>query len=173
MPDSGAPSATLAQNLAGSAEKVEDAAKLFAHEIIRFSAAYGLRVLGAVVLLAVAWIVSRWVRRRVARALNRPKLDATFAKFVSHSAGWAVLVLALVATLSIFGVETNSVVAALGALGIAVGLAVQGSLSNLAAGMMLLILRPFKVGDTITVAGVGGGGGSRARWTASSSSPPA
>ena len=159
MPDSGAPSATLAQNLAGSAEKVEDAAKLFAHEIIRFSAAYGLRVLGAVVLLAVAWIVSRWVRRRVARALNRPKLDATFAKFVSHSAGWAVLVLALVATLSIFGVETNSVVAALGALGIAVGLAVQGSLSNLAAGMMLLILRPFKVGDTITVAGVGGGGG--------------
>ena len=155
MADPGAPP-TLAQNLAGSTEKLEDAAKLFFHEIVRFAAGYGLRVVGAIVLLAMAWVISRWVRRRVARALNRPKLDATFAKFVSHSAGWGVLVLALIAMLSIFGVETNSVVAALGAAGIAVGLAMQGSLSNLAAGMMLLVLRPFKVGDTITVASVTG-----------------
>ena len=80
-------------------------------------------MLGAIVLLVLAWILSRWVRRRVAHALNRPKLDATFAKFVSHSAGWAVLVLALVATLSIFGVETNSVVAAAPARRIAIGAA--------------------------------------------------
>ncbi len=147
---------TFAQGFAGGTVKVEDTARVFFQEIVRFAAGYGLRVLGAIVLLVLAWIISRWVRRRVAHALNRPKLDATFAKFVSHSAGWAVLVLALIATLSIFGVETNSVVAALGALGIAVGLAVQGSLSNLASGMMLLILRPFKVGDTITVASITG-----------------
>jgi len=114
---------------------------------------WGVRVVGAVSILVIAWIFAAWARRTLQRMLSRPRLDATLVHFVSNLARWVILILALVACLSAFGVDTTSLVAVLGAAGLAVGLAVQGSLANLAAGIMLLVLRPFRLGDFVSLAG--------------------
>lgn len=114
---------------------------------------WGLKIIGALVVLLVTWILAAWARRIVYRAINRPRFDQTFVRFLSNLVRWVVLVLGLVACLGVFGINTTSLAAMVGAAGLAIGLAVQGSLSNLAAGIMLLVLRPFKVGDVIQVGG--------------------
>lgn len=115
--------------------------------------AYGPRVAGALVLLVVGWICAGWVGSIVRRALMRAKIDETLNKFLSNMSRWLVLLLVGLMCLSIFGIETTSFAAAIGAAGITIGLAFQGTLANVAAGMMLLIFRPFSVGDVVTVAG--------------------
>lgn len=115
--------------------------------------AYGPRIAGALVLLFVGWIAAGWVGGIARRALTRAKLDETLNKFLSNMARWLVLLLVGLMCLSIFGIETTSFAAAIGAAGITIGLAFQGTLSNVAAGMMLLIFRPFSVGDVVNVAG--------------------
>ncbi|MFO0830192.1 MAG: mechanosensitive ion channel family protein [Phycisphaerales bacterium] len=117
---------------------------------------WGARILGVVVVLIVASVLARWVRRSVFRMFGRAKADATLAAFVANFARWSVFVLGIVACLSIFGINIAAVTAVIGAAGLAVGLAMQGSLSNMAAGLMLLLLRPFSVGDSISVAGNAG-----------------
>ena len=117
---------------------------------------YATRVVGVVVLLFVAWIISGWVARIVRRSCDRAKIDLTLGKFFAKMAKWAILVMAVLACLGVFGVNTTSFAAVLAAVGLAVGLALQGSLSNFASGVMLLIFRPFKVGDVVTVNGVTG-----------------
>lgn len=115
---------------------------------------YGLDVLGAVAVLIVGWIASKWARRLTHKGMDRrPNADATLTKFFSNLVGWLVLAIAVIAALEMFGVQTTSFVALLGAAGLAIGLAFQGTLSNFAAGVMLLVFRPFKVGDAIKVAG--------------------
>lgn len=115
---------------------------------------YGIPVLKALVILFVAFLLAAWVRRVVLSGLTRAKLDITLAKFIANAAKWGLLVLAILMILSIFGVQTASFAVVIGALGLAIGLAFQGTLSNIAAGMMLLIFRPFKVGDVVNLAGV-------------------
>ncbi|MEQ8278306.1 MAG: mechanosensitive ion channel [Deltaproteobacteria bacterium] len=114
---------------------------------------YAVRIVGVVVLLFVAWLVAGWVKRLVLRSTERANIDATLGKFGGNMARYLVLVGAVLACLGAFGVETTSFAAVLGAAGLAVGLALQGSLANFAAGAMLLIFRPFKVGDVVSVAG--------------------
>ena len=120
-------------------------------------ASFGLDLAGAVVLLILTWIVSRWVRRATAKGLKKANFDETLTKFFGNMTGWLVLILGVIAILGIFGVSTASFAAVLGAAGLAVGLAFQGTLSNFAAGVMLLVFRPFKVGDIIRAAGETGG----------------
>jgi small conductance mechanosensitive channel len=122
----------------------------------RLLAAYGLRVAGALVFLIAAWIVSAYLVRAMVRGLMRAKVDLTFAKFLANVARWLMLVLVVIACLGIFGVPATSFVTVLGTVGLAIGLAVQGSLSHLAAGIMLMIFRPFRVGDAVVVAGQAG-----------------
>ncbi|MBL9150359.1 MAG: mechanosensitive ion channel [Phycisphaerae bacterium] len=117
---------------------------------------WGVRIAGVVVVLAIAWILAGWARRSVVAVVARALHDQTLAGFLGNVVRWAVLVLGVVACLSIFGINIAAVTAVIGAAGLAVGLAMQGSLSNLAAGLMLLILRPFKLGDGITVGGSSG-----------------
>jgi small conductance mechanosensitive channel len=112
---------------------------------------WGLKLVAALLLLVASWFVAHWVQRGVARLLNRPFVDKTVGNFVGTVARWAVLILGLLTCLGLFGVNVTSLAAVLGAAGLAIGLALQGSLSNLAAGVMLLVLRPFKVGDAIQV----------------------
>lgn len=114
---------------------------------------YGTKVAGVIIVLTVAWIVAAWVRRAAVGALQRAKLDITVSKFFANAARWLLLAMAVLACLEIFGVKTTSFAALIGAAGLAIGLGFQGSLSNLASGIMLLIFRPFKVGDVINVAG--------------------
>jgi len=118
---------------------------------------YALDLLGALILLVVGWVVAGWVRRVLRRALMRlPAADATVSAVLSNLARYTILVLVLIAVLAQFGVQTASILAVLGTAGLAVGLALQGTLSNIAAGLMLLFLRPFSVGDYIDAEGIAG-----------------
>lgn len=118
---------------------------------------YGLDVVGAIVILIIGWIIAGWARRVTIRSLSKTdRIDATLRPVFGNIVRYAVLVLVLIAVLSKFGIQTTSIIAVLGAAGIAVGLALQGALSNVAAGILLLVLRPFRVGDFIDADGISG-----------------
>ncbi len=118
---------------------------------------YGLDVIGAIVILIIGWIVAGWGKRITTIALNKTdKVDALITGFASNGVRYAILAFTIIAVLERFGVETTSFVALVGAMGLAIGLAMQGALSNVAAGVMILIFRPFKVGDFIEGGGVTG-----------------
>jgi len=123
-------------------------------QLTDFGVGYGIQIVGAILILIAGWIGAGIFRRLVRRSLLRAKLDATVADFLGQVIYFIVLLLAVLAMLAKFGVQTTSFVAVLGAAGFAVGLALQGSLSHFAAGLLILIFRPFKVGDLIDAGGV-------------------
>ena len=112
--------------------------------------------IGALVMLIGAFIVAGWVKKITFKALEKASVEITLTKFFANFARYVVLIVAVVAILGYFGVETASFAAVLAAAGFAIGLAFQGTLSNFSAGVMLLVFRPFKVGDVVTVSGVTG-----------------
>jgi small conductance mechanosensitive channel len=115
---------------------------------------YALDILGALVILIVGWIVANWLSKKVYAAVGKTgKIEDTIARFVRQMVKILVIIVTLLAVLGQFGIETTSIIAVLGAATLAIGLALQGTLSNVAAGVMLLIFRPFKVGDAVSVAG--------------------
>jgi small conductance mechanosensitive channel len=119
--------------------------------------AYGFKVLGAVIILIVGWIISGMVQNAILRAGKRThRIDITVFTFGASVARYLLLIFTIIAMLSSFGVETTSFVAVLGAMGLAIGLALQGALGHVAAGIMLVLFRPFRVGDAIEAAGVAG-----------------
>lgn len=119
--------------------------------------AYALDLGAGIFLLAVGWIAAGWAQRIVLRLLDRaPRMDRTLRPVIASVVRYAILVLVVVAVLAQFGVQTASIIAILGAAGIAVGLALQGTLQNIAAGMMILFLRPFQVGEDIDAEGLDG-----------------
>lgn len=118
---------------------------------------FGLSLLGAAALLVAAYFISRRIRTWIiGRAAKSARVDQTLARFLGSLASWSVLVLAGVAALNMIGVQTASLIAVIGAAGLAVGLALQGALSNLAAGVMLILFRPFRVGHYVDAAGHSG-----------------
>ena len=111
---------------------------------------YGMNVLGAVVTLIVGFVMAGWLSGLANRAMRRAhKIDAVFHPLPGKIVRIAVMVFTVIAVLNRFGVETTSLIALLGAAGLAVGLALQGTLSNVAAGVMILLFRPFKIGDAV------------------------
>ncbi|MEJ2218298.1 MAG: mechanosensitive ion channel [Gemmatimonadota bacterium] len=127
-----------------------------ARAIVELLQVYGLRVLAAIAILIIGRILAGLVRAGVHKALARAKVDVSVARFLGNLGFALVLTFAVVAALSKFGVETASIVGVLAAAGFAVGLALQGSLANFSAGVMILLFRPFHVGDYVQIAGVGG-----------------
>jgi len=117
---------------------------------------YGLRILAAVVVLIVGRWVARGVRRVVERLMERGRLDPTIIKFAGNLTYIALLAFTILAALNQLGIQTTSFIAVLGAAGLAIGLALQGSLSNFAAGFLMILFRPFRVGDYIEAAGTAG-----------------
>ena len=118
---------------------------------------YALDMVGAVLLLIAGWMVAGWVQKHTARMLGAvERVDATLLSFVTQLVRYSILILVMVAVLAQFGVQTTSIIAVLGAAGLAVGLALQGTLANIAAGVLLLFLRPFKIGEYIDAGGVAG-----------------
>jgi small conductance mechanosensitive channel len=118
---------------------------------------YGLRVVGAIIILVGGWMASRLLYTAVVRLCEKsPRIDRTVVLFLGNGVRYSALVFTFVAVLTTFGIATTSFVAVLGALGIAIGLALQGTLSNLAAGIMLVLFRPFHIGDRIETGGVAG-----------------
>jgi small conductance mechanosensitive channel len=115
------------------------------------------RAVGALVLLAVGWWIAGRAQRAMAGLLQRQShIDAMLAGVISSIVRYTILIVVAVAVLGQLGIQTTSILAALGAAGLAIGLAMQGTLSNIAAGMMLLWLRPFRVGDYIDTGAVAG-----------------
>ena len=121
--------------------------------IVVFITTWGLRVVGVVGALAVAWLAAGWLQRTVQYSLERRNFDKTLGAFFARVARWALLAAVVIGCLGVFGIETTSFAAVLGAAGLAIGLAFQGTLSNFAAGVMLLVFRPFKVGDVVKIGG--------------------
>jgi small conductance mechanosensitive channel len=116
----------------------------------------GIRLVAAVAILVAGWILATWTKRWTDRGLAHLPLDLTLKPLLSSLVRYAILILTLVLVLGQFGVQTTSLIAVLGAAGLAIGLAIQGTLSNVAAGVMLLVLRPFRVGHFIEAAGQAG-----------------
>lgn len=117
-------------------------------------ASYGMNVLGAIVTLIVGFIAAGWLSRMTNRAMRRSdKIDAVFQPIPGKIVRVTIIVFTVIAVLNRFGVETTSLIAVLGAAGLAIGLALQGTLSNVAAGVMILVFRPFKIGDAVNLGG--------------------
>ncbi|AUQ63740.1 mechanosensitive ion channel family protein [Phaeobacter inhibens] len=111
-------------------------------------------VLAAIVILLAGFIVASWVKRRIVQiGDSHASLDVTLFHFLGNLARYVILAFAVLFVLNTFGVQTTSIIAAIGAAGLAIGLAMQGALSNVAAGIMLILFRPFKLGDFIEVDG--------------------
>lgn len=106
-----------------------------------------------IVILAVTWVVSGWAKRLLEGRFQASGFDDTLGKFFAKAAKIAIVVLGTITAVGAVGVQMTSFAALVGAAGLAIGLSLQGSLAHLASGVMLLIFRPFKVGDVITVAG--------------------
>jgi small conductance mechanosensitive channel len=113
----------------------------------------GLNVVAALAIIVIALFIAGWAKRATSKALVRASVDPTLGKFFSNVARYLILIVAGIAVLEKFGVSVASLAAVLAAAGFAVGLALQGSLQNFAAGVMLLIFRPFGVGDVVDAAG--------------------
>jgi small conductance mechanosensitive channel len=121
-----------------------------------FIAANYRHALAAAVILALGWLVAGWARRLTRLAMTRGEVDAALVPFITKLVYYALLAVTVVAALNRLGVATTSVVAIFGAVGLALGLALQGTLSNFASGVMLLIFRPFDLGDFVEAGGTTG-----------------
>jgi small conductance mechanosensitive channel len=111
----------------------------------------GVRLLGAIAILVAGWILATWVKRWLLMGLERLPIDLTLKPLLASLFRYAILILTFVLVLGQFGVQTTGLIAVMGAAGLAIGLALQGTLSNVAAGVMLLILRPFRVGQFVEI----------------------
>lgn len=125
--------------------------------VVALITGWGLSVIGALAILVIGWALSRWAEGMTRKSLSKSaRIDVTLTGFLSSLVKYLVLVFTVIAVLNQFGVQTASLIAVLGAAGLAVGLAMQGTLSNIAAGVMLLIFRPFRIGDYVEVSGQAG-----------------
>ena len=117
---------------------------------------YGIRVIAALAIFIIGRWVSKGIRNLLRRIMTRSKVDQTLISFICNFSYVALLAFVIIAALSKLGIETTSLIAILGAASLAIGLALRGSLSNFAAGVMMIIFRPFKVGDFIEGGGTSG-----------------
>jgi small conductance mechanosensitive channel len=132
---------------------------------------WALKVVGAIVLFAIGRMIAGWGRRGARAVLERGQTDPTLVPFVAGLVYYLLLAFVVIAVLGLVGIQTASLVAVVGAAGLAVGLALQGTLSNFASGVLLLVFRPFKVGDYIEAAGVAGSVRSVSMFTTALSTP--
>lgn len=128
----------------------------YAETFIKVLIDYLPKLISAFLILFVGLYVIRVINRLIRRIMVKRELDPTLTKFLADILLWVLRVLLFVTFISKLGIETSSFVAILGAMGLAVGLSLQGSLSNFAGGMLIILFKPFKVGDTIEALGVTG-----------------
>ncbi|MBA8888645.1 small conductance mechanosensitive channel [Dokdonella fugitiva] len=120
------------------------------------AAGFGMRVAGALVILFAGMKIVGWIADALGRALARAHIEQTAALFLARVAQTTMQIVLLLAAVQLLGVPMTSMLAVLGAAGLAIGLALKDSLSNIASGVMLVALRPFRVGDIVTIGGVSG-----------------
>ncbi len=146
----------LAHAQQAAAEDEGFSLKTVIHTLNEQVAPWGVKIVGALFALFAAWVIAGMLSRAVRKVASKRKLDSTVAGFTANVVRYLVLTASIVGILGVFGIETSSFAAIIGAAGLAIGLAFEGTLGNLAAGVMLLVFRPFKIGDVITAGGVTG-----------------
>jgi small conductance mechanosensitive channel len=124
--------------------------------ISELATAYGFKIIGALAILIIGRIIVGMLTGFIGRLMKRSKTDITLTRFVKSLTKIALMTFVIIAALGTLGVQTGSFIAVIGAAGLAVGFALQGSLANFAAGVMLIIFRPFKSGDYVEAGGTSG-----------------
>ena len=138
-------------------ENLDKTTRALVDSVISIVVEYGVDMIGAITLLIIGWMIAGWVRRGVRHALDRiPRMDETLKPFLAKLVWYVIMIFVLIAVLNQFGVQTTSVIAVMGAAGLAIGLALQGTLANVASGVMLLFLRPFNIGNYVDAGGIAG-----------------
>ena len=135
---------------------MESTADQAVQTIVALVSTWGLRVAGAIAVLVIGRILCGVARKAVRQTLESRRVDASLVPFISNFIYFVLLTALVISVLGIFGIETTSLIAILGTAGLAIGLALQGTLSNFSSGVMLLLFRPFRVGDYVDAAGVAG-----------------
>ena len=126
------------------------------NQLTQFGTEYGLKLIGAVIVLIVGRLVAGFLRNLIRKLMSRAKTEPSIISFVGNLIYFLILIFTIVAALSKLGVEMTSFIAIIGAAGLAIGFALQGSLANFAAGVLILLFKPYRVGDFIVAAGVSG-----------------
>lgn len=126
------------------------------HLLTRYVIPFSGRLLGAFAVWFIGGMLVKWIQKFAVSAMRRRLIDPTLVTYANRTLAWVLKALLILAILGIFGIETTSFSAILAAAGVAIGVAWSGLLSNFAAGVFLIVLRPFKVGDVISAAGVMG-----------------
>lgn len=125
--------------------------------IIEIVTVYGLRLVGAILILVIGWMVANRLGSYIRHlCVKSPQIDETLGHFFGSLTRYGILAFTVIAVLNQFGIQTASLIAVMGAAGLAIGLSLQGTLSHLASGVLLLLFRPFKIGDYIEVSGQSG-----------------
>ena len=117
---------------------------------------FGIKVLIALVIFLVGRVIARMIARGLRKVMQAQSVDKILETFVSNLVYWAVMIFVIIAAINQVGIQTTSLIAIMGAAGLAVGLALQGSLSNFAAGVLIVVFRPYRVGDFVEAAGISG-----------------
>lgn len=130
--------------------------EMYLNQIYLLALSYAPKILIALITLIVGFWMANKVSQLIARSLGNHKVEATVIPFLTSIANVMLKVMIVISVAGMFGIETTSFVALIGAAGLAIGLALQGSLGHFASGILLLIFRPYKVGDLISVAGFTG-----------------
>ena len=118
-----------------------------------FILTYGLNILGAIIILVLGWWGARLAARFLKKLLTQAKINETLIRFAANLTHAGIIVFAVLAAFERVGIKTTSFIAVLGAAGLAIGLALQGALANFAAGVLILLFRPFKVADKVEISG--------------------
>jgi len=121
----------------------------YSNRFIDWMFVYGPKLVGAIVVFVLGLYVTNWLTRQVTKGMNRRHLDVSLQSFLSSMVGVGLKILLLITVAGMLGIQTTSFIAVIGAMGLAVGLALQGSLANFAGGVLILVFKPFKVGDLI------------------------
>lgn len=122
----------------------------------QFAATMGLKLLAAILIYLIGKWIARMIANLIRKLMGKSKVDPSLVNFLSNLTYAIILLFVILAAIGKLGVQTTSFIALIGAAGLAVGMALQGSLANFAAGVMLILFKPFKVGDSITGAGITG-----------------
>ncbi len=126
------------------------------NNLIEWGSTFGIKLIAAIAILIIGNIIAKSIRKLILKLMDKRKVDKTISSFISSLAFSALWVFVILAALSQLGIQTTSFMAIIGAAGLAIGLALQGSLSNFSSGFLIILFRPFKVGDYVKAGGVSG-----------------
>lgn len=134
-------------------ETIQEALSQFVKSGVDGVGSWAPRLLGALVALIIGFLIIRVIMKALSKAFEQTSLDATLRPFLMTLVGFSLKALLFISVASVIGIEMTSFAALIASVGLAIGMAFQGSLGNLASGIMILIFKPFKVGDLIEVSG--------------------